>query len=511
MTGRAAALLVLLLAGCASLADPDVGPWVLPPAEPPGRPPPPPPADVAALPSAALAGAAPGGLSLARVLASVEASYPLLDAARQRAVIAEAKQLAALGAWDLKLGGEARWNALGFFENHSVDAYLEQPTGLWGARVWGGYRLGIGDFDPTFDGKRVTNHGGELRAGVSVPLLEGGAIDAARRDLYRSEVARGLAEVGVAGRRREFFRSAAATYWAWVAAGRRVDVVRTLLRFAEERQAGVETRVARGDVPALEAVDNERLVVRRRAALVKARRGLEQASLALSLFLRGSDGAPVRPEPTALPAGFPEPAGPRPAGLPADAELALRRRPELRALELERRGLGVDLDYAENLRLPRLDAFLTASQDLDEDRPSETKGDFELTAGLEVGFPIQQRKARGTIAAARGELARLAAERRYLEDRVRTEVADALSALEAAYATVAQARRGAELAARLARAERRAFELGESTVLTLNLREQAAAEAELLIVEAELGYWQAVADYLAAVGVYAAPPPGPRD
>jgi len=76
VTGRAAALLVLLLAGCASLADPDVGPWVLPPAEPPGRPPPPPPADVAALPSAALAGAAPGGLSLARVLASLRALAP---------------------------------------------------------------------------------------------------------------------------------------------------------------------------------------------------------------------------------------------------------------------------------------------------------------------------------------------------------------------------------------------------------------------------------------------------
>ena len=108
-------------------------------------------------------------------------------------------------------------------------------------------------------------------------------------------------------------------------------------------------------------------------------------------------------------------------------------------------------------------------------------------------------KARGKRAAARAVLEQIDEKARLLRDKVEVEVRDALSALQAAFEGVAQARSASELAVRVLEAERRRFALGDSTVLLLNLREQAVAEARLGLVKAKETYWDAAADYRAAV------------
>ncbi|MGE0713575.1 MAG: TolC family protein [Planctomycetota bacterium] len=515
-TSRARPLAAVVLAlpllgvGCASLrAD---GLWALPPHEPPPLDAPPAPvALTAALGSACLAELGPrwlegaGPLQLSHVLASVAEAYPLLSAARQEQVLADAKQLSALGAFDLQLRGGAAWAPEGYYEHNTADASLRQRTGLWGLEVWGGYRLGAGDFDPTWDGKRVTNHGGEVRAGASLPLLRDGEIDGARRDLLASTLDREIAASEVALRRLRFDQEAAIAYWRWVAAGRRLRVADELLELAQVRQQGIEGRVRRGDLPELEAQDNRRLVLRRRGLQVGARRELEKAVLGLSLFLRDERGQPLRAPASALPGRFPDPARPDLQGLALDLEAALRQRPDLRQLAQRLGRAGVDLRYTQNQRLPRLDFSVSASQDLDRSRPSVTKGEFELVAGFELSFPVQNRAAEGKLLASRAELERLAEQERYLRDKVEAEVRDALSALHAAWERADQARQAAELARVLAAAERRRFELGEVNVLTLNLREEAAAEAELQRIGALLEYWASTADYRRAVGAAPAP------
>lgn len=498
-----AALSLLAGAGCASLEGGSL--WVLPPLDPP-----PTGADdpgvgsIAAFGSSALVRAearwSGGTLELSHVLTSVEEAYPLLSIARRQQIVAEAEQLAALGAFDLGLKAGSTWSPEGFYEHNTAQAGLEQATGLWGLRVWGGYRLGAGDFDPTYDGKRVTNHGGEFALGAKLPLLRGGSIDGARRDLWTSTLGREIAASELASQRLSFERSAAQAYWAWVEAGARLSITQTLLGLAEDRQRGVQARAARGDISEIDALDNERLVVRRRALLISARRGLEKAAIALSLFLRDGSGAPLRPRAEALPRTFPEPAAPALAGLQQDLQAALRARPDLRQIAQERGQAAIELAYAENLRLPQVDLSVTGSQDLNRRRPSQTKGEFELTAGLEFSFPIQNRRARGKALASRTKLEQLEDKERFLREKIEAEVRDAVSALEAAFERVSQARRAARLAERLAEAERRRFELGDSNVLILNLREEAAAEAELREVSSLSDYWAARAMYRAAVG-----------
>lgn len=500
--------LLSLLSACAAVDE--ESPWLLPVLDPPGQrhesSPSEPVASVAvlgsAIPSALGRRWTPsaGLLDLGHVLTSVHETYPLLSATRQELVIAEAKQLKALGAFDLKLKASALWGATGYYENHSAKAGLEQQTGIRGLKLWGGYRLGTGDFDPTYDGKRVTNHGGEFSAGVSLPLLRGGSIDQARRDLLASSLDREIAGNTVATRRLRFEREAAIAYWRWVAAGRRLSVAQGLLQLAERRQEGTEARVRRGDLPEIEAIDNRRTVLKRQSLVIKVQREVEKTTIALSLFLRDGQGNTLRAPVAALPPAFPAAGPPNLTGLQSDLEAALRLRPDLQQFSQYRGRVDLDLRYAENRLLPQLDLFVAGSQDRDGRRPSVTKGEFELNAGLEFSFPFQNRKARGQAAAARAKQDMLAEQERFLRDKVEAEVRDALSALRAAYEQAGQARQAATLAATVAEAERRRFALGDSDVLRLNLREEAVAEARLELIDDLLRYWSAAATYRAAVG-----------
>lgn len=497
-------LAALLCCGCASVDDED--PWLLPENSPPDVKTPTKRVEEATL---AVLGSGVqtygarwegGVLVLEHVLTSVHETYPLLSAERQNLVLARAEQLKALGAFDLKLKANALWGATGFYENHSAKAVLEQQTGLYGLKAWGGYRVGTGDFDPTFDGKRVTNHGGEFSAGLSLPLLRDGSIDEARRGLWSSAYERDIARDSFAMRQLRFEQEAAVSYWRWVAAGRRLEVAQNLLDLAQARQEATMARVRRGALPEIEGVDNQRLVVKRQALVTKVRREVQKTAIALSLFLRDARGATLRPGASALPPAFPPATQPNLEGLSTDLARALEFRPDLKRFARLREQAELELRFANNRLLPQLDVFVAGSQDRDGRRPSVTKGEFELTAGVEFSFPFQNRKARGQVAAARAKLDALADKERFLQDKVEAEVRDALSALLAAYELAGQARETATLAQRVAEAERRRFSLGDSDVLRLNLREEAVAEARLGLIDALLHYWSAAATYRAAVG-----------
>ena len=94
--------------------------------------------------------------------------------------------------------------------------------------------------------------------------------------------------------------------------------------------------------------------------------------------------------------------------------------------------------------------------------------------------------------------ARFVALRRDRFDRVeieRPDFRDALIALENALKRLQIIREELVVAESLAKAEKTRFDLGDSTLLIVNLREQNAAEVALRLIGAEADYWNAKADY----------------
>lgn len=439
-------------------------------------------------------------LSHEALLSTVERTFPLLKAAELEEAIAGADVLSAEGGFDVSWKTRATLTPIGYYDNYRVESTLEKPTAIWGATGFVGYRLGSGKF-PVYYGNQETLDYGELRAGVSVPLWRNGPIDRRRSSLEKADLGRGVAKLGVAQQRIDYRRAASIRYWAWVAAGRRLAVAESLLAIAEGRDDGLAERVARGDLPNIERVDNLRALEQRRAQLAIARRGLEQASLELSLYLRDAKGNRQVPERSRLPKDFPEIAGDASIGLPEDFVAARTNRPEVQRLDLLTKQNEVELRYAKNQMALGLDLQLVGSQDFgpqNPKRPDLHKPVFEVSLLLDV--PLQTRAMQGRADASAATLRRLSFQRSFFTDRIDTDVRDAHSALRAAKERLDATRREVTLAKDLEESERLRFQQGDSHLLIVNIREQQTAEAQLREVDAVLDWYRAQADLRAARG-----------
>ena len=446
-----------------------------------------------------------GRVLLDDVLNAVELHFPLLVAAEQEIAAAEAAILAASGNFDTTVSASARAEPSGFHEKEQFDLLVEQPTAVWGTSFFAGYRAGLGDFaDYERDGK--TNRAGELRVGMKAPLLQNRDIDRARFETWKAELERAGAEPKVQEARVEFAMKASHANWKWVSAGQKARLSQQLLRFAEDRQAALREGVVDGLFAEIILVENEQLVMSRRAALVAAERAFERAALGLSLYLRDEVGRPLRTTLSEVPQAFP--AAPTiDVAIDRLVGFGLNSRPDARGLEIDILQEELRLELRENALLPRLDASVYASQDMGSAVSSpDDKGPFELGVGLTFELPLGRLRARGEVAATQAEITRLTQEQRFLIDKIDQEIRDALSALERAGQRIDLAQRAVDLAARLEEAERVRLEEGASDLIVINLREQQTARSAREVVDVQAEFFSSLATFRAALGLPRAAP-----
>lgn len=428
-------------------------------------------------------------------------AHPLVQAASQERAIAAADLQSAEGGFDATWRTRAGVTPLGGYPSGRIDTVVEKPTPFGGTTFFAGYRWGSDDF-AVYDGKLETNQLGEIRAGVSAPLWRNGPIDRRRANVERAEAGTDVARWTIAQQRIDVGRAAALRYWEWVAAGHRVLLAERLLAITVARDAGIRARVESGDLPAIEADENQRAILQRRHLVVSAERSREQAAIALSLYLRDARGGPIAPDARRLPRPMPPP-----PAIPGDDVGALARalgqRPDRARLEPLRRQAEVEERWADNQLAPAIDVFAVGSQDLGE---GDVKREpFELELGVLVEIPIERNQAEGRRAAARAALARIDAQESFATEQVLADLHDARSAMIAATRRLEIAGAERVLAERLTTAERDRFDLGESSLLLVNLREQAMLEAQAREVDASADAHRAHAAWLAATGRWGSP------
>ncbi len=439
----------------------------------------------------------PSTLQLDAVVSSVYANFPLLEAARFQRNVTNGEILSAEGNFDTKLKGSTENGPVGFYQTYRQTLGVTQPL-YGGAEVFGGYRVGRGDFQPWYQ-ERQTNGNGEFKGGIQVPLARNRAIDERRAQLWKATYARQRTEPEIQGQLIEFVRDGSLFYWDWVAARQKQSVAERLLKLAVDRNEGIRTRVQAGDLDPPDADDNQRIIVSREAKQIDAARKSRQTAVKLSLFYRDDVGQPVIPPEEWAPS-FPEPTEIEEEENYADISLALSRRPEIQAIDILRREIDVDYASAQNDFRPQVDALVIGSQDYGTPTSSKKdKSPFELEAGIYAEVPIQRRKARGKMSSLEAKVSQILAKREMLEDKITTEIQSAHAALSAAWLRVGKARESVRLARYLAEVELKKFDAGSSDLLSVNLREQQAAEAAEAEVDALLDYFQSHAIYRAAM------------
>lgn len=447
-------------------------------------------ATLALLPLLAPTPAAAQPLTPDAVLASSERHHPRVIAALLREEVAEAELLAARGGFDPHLAAVGAARTGGYYELRRLNAELRQPTPIWGAEVYVGYRLGLGvdpnDRYPTYYSDQTLD-AGELRVGLWAPLWRDGPLDA-----RRAERSRATHRLEAAGERREAVglelrQHALGAYWTWVAAGRRVAVADQLLALAETRLTQTRGRADDGAIAPVDALEAENAVLARRGLRLQAQRGLEASALLLGLFHRDRAGEPAPPAPSALPTDLPLPPPIEDARVAEGAVLSCH--PRLRAVRAALRAIEVDRDLARAQRGPQLDVGLEVSRDFGQGPVTLQGTVFE--SRVRFSMPLLMRTPRGRLDAAEQRLNAEREELRLLEDSLRLELEDAVSQWNVARERFEVARERLGITQRLAEAERERFEAGATDLLFVNLREQSMAEAEVALVDAAAELWLA--------------------
>lgn len=430
---------------------------------------------------------APTAPRLDSLVSLVVTQFPAVLAAEKDRAVAEGDLLAARGGFDPVWRTRAAWLPESYYKNGRLDTVVTQPTPVWGTSLFAGYRVGAGAF-PVYDGKAATLDYGEVRAGVNVPLWRDGPIDARRAALWSAELGPKVAEAGVAAQKIDVVRVLALRYWSWAEAGRALEIARAQLRLAEERDQGLAERVRRGELAEVERQENLRAIASRRATVVSIERAREGARLDLLYHLQGIRGAPALGDGTP---DLPDPGPPRSASAAEEVASALARRPELARFGVLKRQVSIEMDLARNQTRPAIDLQAAVSKDVGPGPDNLRPIDVEL--GLVIDLPVLARVGRGKLEAATAKLDKLDLQQTLFKNRLTADVNDALVAEAAARERIQLARTELAVARRLAQAERDALDLGSSTLLVVNLREQAVADAAFKEVSALADYHRAVA------------------
>ncbi len=433
------------------------------------------------------------GLQLSEVLESSRRFAPTILEALATARAADGRVLASEGAFDLLFTGEGFSRVTGFYDGTYLQGKAIQPLTNNGGQIEASYRVSRGDF-PVYEDYSFTDRLGELKVRGVFALLRDRAIDDRRFGQRNALIERDIAgldalivAIGVQQR-------AIQSYGQWVAAGQQVQVYRALVGLAQDRQEGIRRQVQLGARAAILLTENEQNLLRRQSLLVAAERDLANAAQRLSLFWRNEDGRPRVATPADLPTSLPM----LPAARAADPAAILARRPDIKLIEQRLALSETRLELERNRLLPSLRLFAEAGQDFGEQGlGGRSRDPFEAMVGFTFSMPLQNRAAKGQVAATEANINALEWRRRQSEEQIIAEVEQLSTNLSAAERLAVLARDEEVQAEKLAAGERRLFQAGASDFFLVNLREDAAANAAIRRLDAEFRLTQARADLVA--------------
>jgi outer membrane protein TolC len=430
------------------------------------------------------------------VLAASRFHAPQVLEALARVRGAEARLLTTEGAFDTLFNANLDTRPTGFYSGSDAGVRVMQPLATNGGNVYAGYDVSRGSF-PSYQADNFTARYGRFTAGTLFSLLRDRDIDDRRfnramasGDVVLADNDRLMVAIGVQAR-------AIAAWNNWVIAGQRVAVYKGLLQLALDRQAGFKRQVAEGLRPAILLTENEQNILRRQTLVVQSEQALEQAAIALSLFWRDADGNPQVPTPDRLPPRLGAP-------LPIADDLlgTLENRPDLRVVDVRMAQARQRLQLDRNNFLPKLDLKAEVNQYVgDAGVGGRAYTGTESKIGVTLSVPLQQRMARGRLGQTQAELEGFQQRRRFLEDQIRIEIGGLSIAARQSRRLLGIAIDEQDRALTMAAAERRRFQEGASDFFLVNIREEAAADAQVRRLDAAFRQIVAHADLAAATAI----------
>ncbi len=313
-------------------------------------------------------------------------------------------------------------------------------------------------------------------------------------------------------------------YWDLVAFRDSVRVAESALGLSQKLLSDNKRQVEIGTLAPIEVVRADAEVASNQRALIVAQTNLQQQQELLKTALSkqvDAELAAVSLEPTGV---LPEP---KPDDIPPLEEAlkqAAQNRPEIEQAELNLRNQDVVIKANRNALLPSLDAFATyISQGLSGDRITRVTGTPSVLAvqqgglsqalsqvfhrnfpdysfGLSLQIPLRNRTAQADAARALLEERQLQTQMQQTKNNIGQQVRTAEIALIQAKAQIEAASKSVLLQQQTLDAERKKFQLGESSVFLVIQAQRDLVTAEGTEVQAKSNYAKALIQLAQATG-----------
>lgn len=430
-------------------------------------------------------------LTLKAFVQSIDSNFPKLLSADAERRLAIAKLLEKSGAFDPVLTHVSEYLRVQdiFTPGKAKDAiHNESRVDLLtrsGMKVFAGMRLNPNDTKTPFV---PTGNSGEYYAGVSVPLLRGRAVNEKTISERQARLSQPLAQQVYLAARMEILIKAAGIYWEWLGAKSRLHISNNLLAIAKQRVDQIRERVKSGDAPALEIIEAEQEIERRKAGLIKAQRDLQKNGIQMSVYLWRQNLIPETvPQIDAMPNLAPSPQNVPDETWAGARKLAIMQRPELKRIAAERKIVLAELQLAKNQLLPIADAYALQGADTGRNGIGPV-----VRGGVNLSIPLRQRTARGLILAAETKLQKLMFDQAAERQRITAEVDDVVSAINTSFERFTALAAEVDKAKSVEAGEKLRFAAGDSTLFLVNQRERATAEAQVRLVDVHVEYLQAL-------------------
>ena len=439
------------------------------------------------------------GLQLRDALQWVKQTHPDLRLARLKLQQSQAKFLATQGAFDPKLAGgfEYRQYNNSTAPGKQKDAYLsDNAVSLltrYGLIVEGGYRTARGDLSSSVS---PVGQGGEIYTNFILPLLRyrgtnpfSVAEKQAALDLKKAALDLQLKELQIQQKTGE-------TYWEWAASKRLLDTSIKLLDLGKTRVSQVRKRVDAGDLPEIAFVEVQKEVQKRQGQVAKDTLNLKKTEIKLSLLLwnqEPKDGRlDVLPQWSPKEAHLPKPDALDLGSMKESGKLAmLKMHPRLLSFPISKEIAQLDIDLAKQAFLPKLDAIVSPSYQLGQEGIGAA-----IKAGIRYEVPLRYRTATGKLRYAELDLQSLDVQYLFAYQELSAGLEQVLAELEAQWGIYNAASGEWKTAQALEKGERTSFEMGDSTLFVVNIRERETADAYRKVIESEQDFHQAVLRYL---------------
>lgn len=401
---------------------------------------------------------------------------------------------AAKGEFDLKLVSDFT-QYQGNSKYYQSESSLVLPLTFTGMDLFTSYRKTTKTL-PSYFPHGVTPEDGQYSFGFNLSLLQGLIMDKERFDLQSSQYLFDSKKYGYNQKTIEIIIKTFNAYFDYAQSFYKEKIYAEVVTIAKDRQKILEIKLSKGNISDMDLWDNERQILQRKSEQedyeLKSKNYLRDLSLVLNdtTFLQDHITPELEEHKNFI---FED--------LEKLKQDAIENRGDLFAIKEEIKAKELELSLKKQNYLPKLNLKAEVLHDNEEQEINQTSiNQDEYRVLLNFEMPLFLSKARGEFTKVKSELEYLKIKQQFLEQDIRIQLEKKLHQIKILFTRLEMSNQEVAYAEKIKKAELKKFQIGVSSLLNVNIREQDYAQAKLRAIDLFYQLWKSKMDLYLTLG-----------